>query len=156
MTARVRVIGLGRQTAGDDGAGPAVIAELARRGVPAGVELHQLADPSDLLPLVDGPGRVVIVDAVLGRPAGRVLVLTPEALSAQATVPSSSHGLGVGQALALARVLAVDAARPEVRLIGITIESPDGPRVGLSPEIALAVIEAADCVLRVVTQPDSA
>jgi len=153
---RVRVIGLGRQTAGDDGAGPAVIAELARRGVPAGVELHQLADPSDLLPLVDGPGRVVIVDAVLGRPAGRVLVLTPEALSAQATVPSSSHGLGVGQALALARVLAVDAARPEVRLIGITIESPDGPRVGLSPEIALAVIEAADCVLRVVTQPDSA
>ena len=153
---RVRVIGLGRQTAGDDGAGPAVIAELARRGVPAGVELHQLADPSDLLPLVDGPGRVVIVDAVLGRPAGRVLVLTPEALSAQAMVPSSSHGLGVGQALALAGVLAADAARPEVRLIGITIESPDGPRVGLSPEIALAVIEAADCVLRVVTQPDSA
>jgi hydrogenase maturation protease len=137
------VVGLGQPEAGDDGAGWAVLGALAGR-VPSGVELVRAADASALIERLCRPGRVVIVDAVLGQPAGRVLVLSPEQLAA-APPAVSTHGLSAADAIALGRALAPDGAT--VALVGITIDRPSGAARGLSPPVANAIEPAAVAVL---------
>jgi hydrogenase maturation protease len=145
-----RVIGLGQRTAGDDGVGLAVLEALARRGVPAGVELVQAAEESALVDLVETPLPVVLVDAVLGTPAGEVVTLAPEELESHRRGPVSTHGLGVPRALALARAVAGARVAPAIHVVGITIAraEPYGP--GLSPAVAAAVPRAAERVLALV------
>ncbi len=103
----VRVIGIGQAAAGDDGVGLAVIAELRQRGVPDGVELMNTAEDSALLGLLQTADRVVLVDAVLATPPGRVLQLTPKQLGERRSGRMSTHGMGVSQAIELARVLEI-------------------------------------------------
>ena len=55
MTTRARVIALGQAAAGDDGVGFAILEEIRRRGVPAGVELTSAPDPTALLERNLGP-----------------------------------------------------------------------------------------------------
>ena len=145
-----RVVGIGQEVAGDDGVGLADLDELQRRPVPAGTRLVRLADPMDLVSLLESSGetRVVLVDAVLGSPAGAVLELSPAELSSQAPQPASSHGLGAARAIALARALSPDGAASRVRVVAVTIHAPGRYRAGLSPEVAAAVPQAADRILR--------
>ncbi|HEY8209465.1 MAG TPA: hydrogenase maturation protease [Myxococcaceae bacterium] len=149
MSARA-VVGIGQEVAGDDGVGLAVLDELQRRDVPAGTRIIRLADPVDLVPLLESSAgeRVVLVDAVLGSPAGAIVELSPEELSNQAPQPASSHGLGVARAIALARALSPDGAASRVRVVAVAIQAPGRYRAGLSPEVAAAVPRAADRVLR--------
>ncbi|XXT21311.1 hydrogenase maturation protease [Sorangium sp. So ce429] len=162
MTARV--IGLGQRAAGDDAAGLAVLEALRRRGPPSGAELVEARDASALVSLLQTPAEVVIVDAVLASPPGEVLDLSPSDLAAGAPVPVSTHGLGVGQAIELARLAAPDRLSPDIRIVGVSIGRP-GPRgpgrrapsgdpeprasdeLGLSPEVAAAVPRAVARVL---------
>jgi hydrogenase maturation protease len=155
---RARIIGIGQESAGDDGVGLAVVRRL-RAQAPAGVELHEVAEASALIPLL-GPssgssspvtiehgGTVVIVDAVVGGGApGEVLDLAPEEIAARGLRPLSSHGIDVAQALALSRELA-PCVNSCVHIVGVSIERPSGPRPGLSPAVALAVPRAAALAL---------
>lgn len=145
---RVRVIGIGQRAAGDDGAGPAVIDHLRAAGdLAADVELCEVAEPSALMPLLDGATRVIVVDAALGAgDPGELLVLEPEDLDTQALSPVSTHGLSVGQAIALARVLAPEAVCPDIRLVAVAAARPTGLVVGLSEPVAAAVPRAAALV----------
>jgi len=100
----VRVIGVGVDDRGDDAAG-LLVARLLRAAAPPGVEVVESAgDAGDLLTLLEGAGRVVLVDAARGgRPAGAVeLVPAGAALRSAAR---STHGLGVAEALGLAEAL---------------------------------------------------
>ena len=141
-----RIICLGQPAAGDDGVGPAVGARLRAGGLPPGVELLEATDASQLVELVQFPGTVVLVDALLGEPAGRVVTLSPETLAAAALTPLSSHGLSAGGALALARSVAPEAVSPEVLVVGVTIAPPQRYALRLSPEVAAAVPEAVAAV----------
>ncbi|WP_437603102.1 hydrogenase maturation protease [Sorangium sp. So ce590] len=163
MTARV--IGLGQRVAGDDAAGLAVLEALRRRGPPSGAELVEARDASALVSLLQAPATVVIVDAVLASPSGEVIELSPSDLAAGAPVPVSTHGLGVGQAIELARLTAPDRLSPDIRIVGVSISRPcqrgsgrrapagdPEPRAleqadGLSPEVAAAVPRAVARVL---------
>ena len=147
MSVRTRIVGMGQKVAGDDGVGIAVLDELRRRRVPEGTELVHLADPMDLIPLLEAEERIVLVDAVLASPPGVVVELGPEELSSQAPQPASSHGMGAAEAIELARALSPGAV-PHLRVVAITISRPDRYRVGLSPEVAAAVPSAADHVLK--------
>jgi hydrogenase nickel incorporation protein HypA/HybF len=140
-------VGLGQGAAGDDGVGLAVLHALEERAHPDDVELLWLPEPSALLPLLDTPVPVVLVDAVLGARPGEVLVLDPEDLAAKTPKRLSSHGLGVGEAIRLARALAGDRALPESRIVAVTIARPERYARGLSPEVAAAVPNAVDRVL---------
>jgi hydrogenase maturation protease len=146
---RARVIGLGQRAAGDDGVGLAVLDALRARGVPAGVEIMHAPEASELVPLLQTPATVVVVDAVLGAPPGVVLQLTPGELAASASSPVSTHGMGVAQAIALAGALS-ELISPTICVIAVTIARPDGYRNGLSPAVAAAVPAAVDRVLSVV------
>ncbi len=147
MRTRTLVVSVGQRAAGDDGVGIAVLDELGRRDVPEGTELLHLVDPTDLVTLLERGERVVLVDAVLGSPPGVVVELEPEELSARASHPASSHGLGAAQAIRLARALSSDDAAPHLRVVAVSIARPNRYRVGLSPEVSAAVPAAANRVL---------
>lgn len=151
-----RVIGIGREIAGDDGVGPAVVRALQAMGAPPGVAWHPACEPTAIIPLLETTAPVILVDAVVGAAPGQVLVLTPEELEGHGVAPLSSHGVGVVQAIALARILAPDAVTARLHLVGIAIPPPtaaaprptDQPPPWLSPPVAAALPLAAQAVLR--------
>lgn len=143
---RTRVVGIGQPVAGDDGVGHAVLDALAAQDLPDDVELVRLREASALLPLLEQAGDVIIVDALVGAgDTGRVVVLETHELSSRALSAVSSHGLGVVQALELARALGSEA--PRVRFVGVRITAPSAYRQGLSDAIAKAVPTAVERIL---------
>lgn len=144
---RARVIGLGQGAAGDDGVGLVVLRALRERALPSDVALHELGEPSALVTLLSGDTPVIVVDAVLGDPAAEVVELSPDELGAHAPLRLSSHGLGVAEAIGLARALAEGRSMPEVRIVAVTIARPERYQQGLSPEVAAAVPRAVKHVL---------
>jgi hydrogenase maturation protease len=145
---RAVVVALGQAAAGDDGVGFAVLDEIERRGVPHDARLVRARDPMDVLPLFEDGASVVLVDAVLASPPGAVVELGLDDLSRKSAQPASSHGMGAAQVVELARALAATSGQvPEVRVVAVTIDRPDRYHVGLSPEVLVAVPDAADRVL---------
>lgn len=131
---------LGNELRGDDAAGLLVAREL-RASLPAGVDLEEHS--GDVVMLGESMARhaeVVVIDAVVAPVAsGSVLELDPKDAAA-ARVRSSSHGLGVLEALAIARAL---GAEPHVRLIGIV-----GSQFALGSKPTAAVVTAASELAR--------
>jgi hydrogenase maturation protease len=151
MTARI--IGIGRRTGGDDGAGPAVIERLRNARESADYDLHEIPEPSALIPLLEEAERVIIVDAALGAGApGTVRVVCPEELDACPISSVSTHGMSVGQAIAFARVLAPEKVCPRIFIVAIAAEKPAGVVFGLSAEVAAAIDEAAHTALALATR----
>ena len=142
----IQVVCLGQKVSADDGVGLAVFEALERAVLPPGTQLIELSDPMALVSILEGEQRVLIVDAVLASPPGRVLALTQEELSTQFPQPTSSHGFGVKQALELAASLGLSCDSPRVRIIAVTIERPRSYRAGLSPSVAAAAEQAAQHV----------
>jgi len=147
---RVVVIGVGNEFRGDDGAGPAVLRTIQDL-LPPGVELLVSdGEPTQLLEAWTGACLAIVVDAVAGGQAApgtlhRVVVdadeLTP---AAEATTPASTHGLGLGTAIDLARAL----GRMPARLIVHGVQASDFSQgVGLSATVAAAVDQLAAAVL---------
>ena len=101
------VVGIGNLSRGDDAVGPLVAARVARLGLPD-VEVVVHDEPLALLEHLATHEDVVVVDAATvrrGRP-GTVHVVqvgsTPLPIDSPA---SGSHGLGVAEAIELARAL---------------------------------------------------
>jgi hydrogenase maturation protease len=137
---RARIVALGQTAAGDDGVGFAVLEALRRDGVPEGVELVGVAEPTALIPLLDAVAHVLLVDAAVGAgEAGEVLSLPATALETRRPRLLSSHGVGVAEAVALARALSPEAATTEVWVVAVCIDRPGELRHGLSPAITRAV-----------------
>lgn len=147
---RARVIGIGQRAAGDDGVGLAVLSALRERAVPSGVELLEVADPTALVELLNARVPIILVDAVLGSPEGEVVERLPEELAERPSLRLSSHGLGLLEAIELARTLGGGQISSPIRIVGITIARPECYRQGLSPEVAAAVTRAAQRVLSLV------
>jgi hydrogenase maturation protease len=84
-----------------------------------------------------------VVDAVIdGGVPGSVLQLDTGAL-ASGPAPLSSHGLGVAEAIELARTLYGAQVVGDVQIVGVAIDRPTGAMFGLSPAVAAAVEPAA-------------
>jgi hydrogenase maturation protease len=150
VSVRARVIALGQAARGDDGVGPAVLDELHRRGVPADVELRHAPDATAVLPLLETRTAVLIVDAAVGPQPGEVIELEPDDLPGCGARPISSHGIGLGEVVALARSLDSGHISPSIRIVAVTIAQPDTVRTGLSAAAAAAVDRAADRILQLV------
>ncbi|GAA2280381.1 peptidase M52 [Streptomyces ruber] len=142
------VIGVGNEFRHDDGVGCAVLARLAERAagrpplppLPPGTVLTACdGDPARLLGLWENAGLAVVVDAARAEPSrpGRVhrLVLDAARPGRSATA-TSSHGLGLGDAVELSRVL----GRLPDRLVVYAVEGADrSPGKGLSAPVAARV-----------------
>lgn len=100
------VIGLGNPDRGDDGAGRAVARLLRGRAPGLGIE-EQSGAAADLLERLATCDDVVLVDAaVTGASPGTIHTIDAADTAAIPTrAAASSHGIGVAEALALARLL---------------------------------------------------
>lgn len=134
------VIGIGNDLRRDDGAGPAVIDELRRRGLDDVTLAVSDGEPARLIDLWAPADLAVVVDAVRS-PAGRTgRVRELDSIDDGRPGPSS-HSLGLVEAARLGEVL----GRMPARLRIYTVEGADfGYGPGLSPAVASAVTEVAD------------
>ncbi|MFN2349045.1 MAG: hydrogenase maturation protease [Thioalkalivibrio sp.] len=129
------VIGVGNPWRGDDGAGPAVARLLS--GTP-GIQVAECGgEATELMQCWAGFDRVFLVDAVVkGKAPGEILRLTIDQ-PLPSTSRHSSHGLGLAEAVELARALG--ELPPELVIYGIEPQSLDDG-ASLSPVVA-AVVE---------------
>ncbi|MFJ8625095.1 hydrogenase maturation protease [Kitasatospora sp. NPDC093550] len=152
---RLVVLGVGNEYRHDDGAAVAVLTRLAAEGL--AVDRLALCDgePTELMEQWEGADVAVVVDAVRTHPGepGRIHRVTvdvdhlPADLTADEEASAGTHGLGLGQAVALAAVL---GKLPRELLI-IAVEGADfSIGEGLSPAVADAVPRAAAEVRRAV------
>ncbi|WP_093906474.1 hydrogenase maturation protease [Streptomyces sp. cf386] len=140
---RIAVIGVGNEFRRDDGVGWAVLARLRERAgdrpLPEDTHLATCdGDPGRLIGLWEGARLAVVVDAAHAHPGtpGRVHRLELDAgLLAQPST-TSSHGLGLGEAVELARVLGL---LPEHLVVYAVEGSESDMGTGLSPAVADAV-----------------
>jgi hydrogenase maturation protease len=153
--ARVIVIGVGTEFRCDDGAGPAVVDRL-QGTVPANVELLcSDGEPTRLMEAWMDAGAAVVVDAVSGGDAApgtlhRIVVGEPTAgqdapalpgqpvpgQTASPVTPASSHGLGLGAAIELSRVL---SRLPALLVLHGVQGEVFGYGQGFSPAVAAAI-----------------
>jgi hydrogenase maturation protease len=141
----VLVIGVGNRFRRDDGVGPAVLDALAGR-LPGDRLVESDGEPARLLDSWDGVDLVVVVDAALtGAAPGTCLLVEPTAgQDLPAGHLTSSHGAGIGHALALGQAL----GRLPDRLVLVAVEGDDlGEGPGLTPAVAAAVPVAVAHVL---------
>ena len=157
------VVAVGNPYRRDDGAGLAALAALRASppgAVPGGVRLAQVdGEPTRLLDAWDGVRLAVVVDAATCLPArpGRVhraafrhgaLEAGPGAGSGAAG--TSSHGLGLPEAVELGRLL----DRLPERLVLLTVEAADvGYGDGLTPAVAAAVPDLVRAIRTELTAP---
>ena len=102
----VLVVGIGNRSRGDDGIGPEVASRVARLGLP-GVWVVVQDEPLALVEHLSRHEEVVVVDATAPRGApGSVQVLEVGSAPLRREPPAiGSHGLGVPEAVELARAL---------------------------------------------------
>lgn len=132
------LIGVGNDFAGDDAAGRLVARALASRDGFDVAETHGAA--ADIVTLMEDRAQVVIVDACRsGAAAGTLYKLDAVAGALPGWLRSvSSHGIGVAEAVALARILGSLPPRVEVWAIEGAAFATGDP---VSPEVARAVQE---------------
>lgn len=143
----IRIIGLGNEFRGDDAVG-LLAARLIRERV--GSHTHVIETETagvELLDLMKGAPTVLLIDAVRsGNIPGTIHRFDASAGPiAPELFPRSTHAIGVGEALELARTLGVLPHR--VIVYGIEAGDTD---IGhpLSPEVGHALQEVVQLVLR--------
>ncbi len=146
------VIGIGRPGFGDDGAGPAVLAHLAGRGLPARLA-HLRPDPTDLAGHLSGCRRAVLVDACLARAAPGAVRTIRLGAGPLRLPPRPTHGLPLSDALDL--VGGFTGLPADCRLIAIQGRR-FGPGDPLDPAVAAAAERVADWIERWVRDPGTA
>lgn len=138
----LRILGIGAPAAGDDAVGLLVLEQLRREAWPEGTELHAITEPAQIVSLLPGADAVILVDAVLGAPPGVVMRVDARALARERILPWSTHGLGVVQALELARRLGSGYLPGHLELVGVGIERAEPGSSSLSPAVQAAIPRA--------------
>lgn len=140
---RVVVIGVGNEYRRDDGVGPAVMARLrvlqAGDAQLTGVRLASSdGEPSRMIDLWTGTHLAVVVDAIRDprMPAGERYELDINAVTGAVHRTASSHTVGLGETVELARAL----GRLPRRLVVLAVVGHDfGFGIGLTDDVAVTV-----------------
>ncbi len=137
------VIGVGNVYRSDDGVGPHVV-DLLRDKELDGVSLeYSVGETADLIDRWAGVPLAIVVDAVRAQPAhpGRVHRLVVPDVHTERIRAASSHGLDLGEAVELARVL--DRLPDRLELFAIEVDNV-AMGTGLSEPVAAAAGRVAD------------
>ncbi len=145
------LIGVGNPMRGDDGVGPEVASRVGRLLLP-GVEVAAEIDPLALLDHLQRtppPDVVVVVDATApGSEPGRVRLHRVGSGSLRHGSPFGSHGLGVADAVELARTL--DLLPRQLILVGIEAKSAN-LGADLSAAVRAGLDDAVTAVVALLT-----
>jgi hydrogenase maturation protease len=139
------VVGVGNRFRRDDGVGPAVAEDIARRNRVGVRVVTDIGDSTTLLDVWAGARLAVIVDGASGEGAAPGRIRRWAAGEGEPDLRAvSSHAMALPQAYALGATL----GRIPDRLVVISIDIADaGYGIGLSPAVAAAVPHAAELVL---------
>ena len=142
---RILIVGIGNPDRGDDGAGILAARELADLTSEGTDVVESNGDVGELLDRWAGVEAVYVIDAVCsGYPPGTIHCFHgPQVPSAWASL-TSTHGLGLAQAIDLARAL--DRLPRELFVYGVEAHAYT-PGAGMSPEVQRAVAEVV-CRIR--------
>lgn len=141
------IVGVGNSLAGDDGAGNAVVSMLRKRYPDrTDVLLHNLeTDPLELWDVLPAAERFIFVDALAGRPAGR-LVCAGRNSARRAWAPSL-HQMDLPTVVVrLCGLLEMEDL--EWSVWGVTIDPPQRLKEGFSPKVAAAVTDLVETLSR--------
>lgn len=152
------IVCIGNDLVADDAVGHAIHKVLADTPLPDGTVLKFLGlGGMDLLEVIDGEDLLVVVDAVqLGGSVGTVHLLSWDQLPSMEPRPVSGHGIGVKEAIEVARRLYPERVPGAIRLVGV--EGICFNKVGqpLTAEVQQAVPKAVETILRLVAESSSA
>jgi len=141
------ILGCGNRHRGDDAAGILAVERLRTPGIAAEV---CSAEPSALMEAWSGSDDVIVIDAVVtGAPVGTVHSWNAEHPPRFATSSGSTHGLGLAQAIGLARAL--DCLPTRLRVYGI-----EGANFEVGSAPSVEVERAVEEVVRRITKELSA
>jgi len=146
----IRVLCLGNELARDDGVGIRVGRVLQSLPLPDGVEVV-LRPALGFESLDDCPGcdELIVVDAAsTGEAAGTCQVREFDALAPSSSPFGSTHALGLGQLLEVARRLGSQPS--SIRVVTVEAGSLEPNSVELGPEVAAALPRAVDLVLELI------
>lgn len=138
MAEGLLVIGVGNVLMGDDGVGPRLAVALQRDAslLPVGTRVIDGGTLGlSLLPVLDGAGTVLVLDALdTGSAPGTVTLLIGPACEGALGQPLSAHQLAVADLLAAARLIGFDG-----RIAMVGIQPCDvSPGVELSPAVTVS------------------
>ena len=149
---KVLVLGVGNPILSDDGVGIHVARELKKRKLP-GVEVEELAASGlELLDVVRGYDKVVIIDAIQttkGKP-GELHVLEEKDFE-KSIHGSSPHGINIATALALGRKLVPNEMPRDVIFFAIEAEDLVNVSEKLTPKVAKALPRIVEQVKKELT-----
>jgi hydrogenase maturation protease len=136
------VIGVGNPVRGDDAVGTEVV-----RRLPSSIgAVPSSGDPSGIIAEMADAEEAIIVDAIRsGRPAGTVIVTDVRRHPIAVTKVPSTHGMGLADALELARILGTLPRR--VWLVGVEVGSLS-VGAALTPEAEAGIGRAVAAVCR--------
>ena len=133
------IIGCGNRERSDDGAGILVAERLRELGIRADTRSGEAVD---LIEAWKGADDVIVVDAVVtGAPVGTVQAWDGSQPLASVSTTTSTHGLGLAEAIQLAHVL--DRVPTRLRVYGV-----EGRRFHLGADISPEVQRAVEVVVR--------
>lgn len=135
----ILVLGLGNVLLSDEGLGVWVAEAVGRRfEFPGAVTVLDGGTLGlDLLPRLEGVGRLLLVDAVkLGHVPGTIVRLERDEVSATLDHKLSPHQIGVQDLLAAARLMGLEP--PDLVLLGMEPECLE-PGTGFSPSVTEAL-----------------
>jgi hydrogenase maturation protease len=137
---KVLVLGVGNPILSDDGIGIHVARELKKRKM-SGVDVEELAASGlELLDVVRGYDKVVIIDAIQttnGTP-GELYILEEKDFE-KSIHGSSPHGINIATALALGRKLVPNEMPKEVVFFAVEAEDLVNVSEKLTPRVAKAL-----------------
>jgi hydrogenase maturation protease len=137
---KVLILGVGNPILSDDGVGIHVARELKKRRLP-GIDVEELAASGlELLDVVRGYDKVVIIDAIQmtnGKP-GELHILEEKDFE-KSIHGSSPHGINIATALALGRKLVPDEMPKEVVFFAVEAEDLVNVSEKLTPKVAKAL-----------------
>ncbi len=146
---KILVLGVGNPILSDDGVGIHVARELKKKN-PKNVTVDELAASGlELLDVIRGYDKVVIIDAIQtrsGKP-GELHILEERDFE-KSIHGSSPHGINIATALALGRRLVPDEMPREV--VFFAVEAKDLVNVSetLTPEVRKAIPDVVERILK--------
>lgn len=149
---KILILGIGNTLMGDDGVGVNVIQYIEKSGMrlPEDVDILDGGTAGyDLLGLIDGYDKIVIVDAlrVQDRP-GSVYRLPVDRVR-QTVAARSTHATGIMDVI---RMLGIVGRIPDIEFIGIVPENTGELNTRLSRAVEDAIPRAVEAALEAATQ----
>lgn len=149
LAVKTLVVGVGNPILSDDGVGIFAARMLKDRDIP-GVDIEELpASGLELLDMVLGYDRVILIDAIQTRDGvpGDHYILAEEDFE-RAVHGSSPHGINIATALAMGRKVVPERMPKEVVFLAIEAEDLVNVRERLTPRVAERLPSIVDMVER--------